>query len=415
MTVKSFPLPRRSVFDPPEDYSTGPAVQEVSLYDGRRAWLVRDHALVREVLGDARFSADRSRPNFAFSSPARVALERFAIPFVALDDPDHARIRRVFTKYFTLRKVEQLRCAIAEIVDGVVDELLALEPPIDFVRTVAVEVPGNVICHVLGIPPERKGVFMGLDAARNSLGTEGDAIEDASQQMLDFAAELIAAKRDEPADDLISKLVADHETEPRITETELLYSVRLLITAGHETTANMITLSVLGLLRRREQWDRLCGDPDLIPSAVEELLRWVSIFHISPMRLALEDVPLGNHVIPAGDGVIPCSAAANRDPAVFAEPDELDVTRDARGHVAFGFGIHQCLGQNLARVEISEVLAALTRRVPSLDLAVDASEIELRDYAFLSVTSAPVTWQPATPPGGPRPHDPGPRPTEGRP
>lgn len=393
MTAKAFPLPRRSVFDPPTEYSHGPGVQEMTLYDGRRAWLVRDHSLVREVLSDARFSADRSRENFAFSSPARVALERFAIPFVALDDPDHARIRRVFTKYFTVRRVEQLRGAIADIVNRVVDELLASEPPVDFVRTVAVEVPGNVICHVLGISPERKGVFMGLDAARNSLATGGDAIEDASQQMLDFAAELIAAKRAEPADDLISKLVADHAAEPKITETELLYSVRLLITAGHETTANMITLSVLGLLRQRDQWNRLRAEPELIPGAVEELLRWVSIFHTSPMRLALADVQLGEQLIPAGDGVIPCSAAANRDPEVFTEPDRLDVGRDARGHVAFGFGIHQCLGQNLARVEISEVISALTKRVPSLDIAVDPDEIKLRDYAFLSVVSAPVTWQ----------------------
>ncbi|OYO19678.1 cytochrome P450 [Enemella evansiae] len=389
----TFPMPRRSVYDPPAAYSEGPPVQEVELYDGRRVWLVRSHQLVREVLADPRYSADRARADFPFSSPARVALERFAIPFVAMDDPDHARIRRVFTKFFTVRRVEQLRGDIAGIVAAVVDELLASEPPVDFVRTVAVEVPGNVICRMLGIPPERKGVFMGLDNARNSLGTAGEAIEQASQEMLDFAAELIASKRSDPGDDLISQLVADEQTGEKLTETELLRSVRLLITAGHETTANQITLGVLGLLRSREQWQRLIDEPDLIPGAVEELLRWVSIFHISPMRVATADVELGGVRLTAGDGVIPCSAAANRDPDTFADPDRLDVGRDARGHVAFGFGIHQCLGQNLARVEIAEVLKALTSRIPSLDLAIPAEQVELRDYAFLSVTAAPVTWQ----------------------
>lgn len=393
MTPTTFPMPRRSVYDPPAAYSEGPPVQEVELYDGRRVWLVRSHKLVREVLADDRFSADRARADFPFSSPARVALERFAIPFVAMDDPDHARIRRVFTRYFTVRRVEQLRGDIAEIVAEVVDGLLTSEPPVDFVRTVAVEVPGNVICRMLGIPPERKGVFMGLDNARNSLGTAGDAIEQASQEMLDFAAELIASKRSDPGDDLISQLVADEQTGEKLTETELLRSVRLLITAGHETTANQITLGVLGLLRSREQWQRLIDEPELIPGAVEELLRWVSIFHISPMRVATADVELGGVRLTAGDGVIPCSAAANRDPDTFADPDRLDVGRDARGHVAFGFGIHQCLGQNLARVEIAEVLKALTSRIPSLDLAIPAEQVELRDYAFLSVTAAPVTWQ----------------------
>ncbi|OYO06733.1 cytochrome P450 [Enemella evansiae] len=388
----TFPMPRRSVYDPPAAYSEGPPVQEVELYDGRRVWLVRSHQLVREVLADPRFSADRARADFPFSSPARVALERFAIPFVAMDDPDHARIRRVFTKFFTVRRVEQLRGDIAEIVAAVVDELLASEPPVDFVRTVAVEVPGNVICRMLGIPADRKHVFMGLDNARNSLGTAGDAIEQASQEMLDFAAELIASKRRAPRDDLISQLVADEQTSEKLTESELLRSVRLLITAGHETTANQITLGVLGLLRSRDQWQRLVDDPGLIPGAVEELLRWVSIFHISPMRVATADVELAGVRLRAGDGVVPCSAAANRDPDAFPQPDRLDVGRDARGHVAFGFGIHQCLGQNLARIEIAEVLKALTQRIPSLDLAIPAEQIELRDYAFLSVTAAPVTW-----------------------
>ncbi|MFX4271486.1 cytochrome P450 [Propionibacteriaceae bacterium Y1685] len=387
-----FPLPRRSTFDPPAEYSDGVAVRTVRLYDGREAWLVTGYDEVRQVLSDPRVSADRRIESFPFSSPSRVALERADPSFITFDDPDHARIRRVLTKYFAVKRINAMRPLVEGIVADLLTELSASTPPVDFVTAFAVEVPARTICHLLGIPVSDRGFFQELDGRRNTLTTKPEDVRAATAEMLQLAGDLIETKRRSPADDLISRLVHSEEVSALSAE-ELLHAVRLLITAGHETTSNMIGLGLVTLLRHRSQWQELINDPTLIPAAVEELLRHISIFHISPTRVAKEAFALGGQTIKAGDGLICVAAAANRDPSVFENPDRFDIHRDARGHVAFGYGIHQCLGQPLGRLELTVVLENLTRRIPSLELAVPAEELEVSEYAFLRLKELPVTWQ----------------------
>jgi pentalenic acid synthase len=390
-TVPTFPLARRSAFDPPAEYSGPEKVRPVRLYDGRTAWLVVGYDEVREVLSNSLVSADRRREAFPFSSPSREALERADPSFVTFDDPDHARIRRVFTRYFAVRRIQAMRPVIQGIVDDLITELGRATRPVDFVRSFAVEVPARTICHFLGLPLSERRFFQDLDGRRNTLTTAPDDVRAATGQMLEFAARLIESKRTDPADDLVSQLVHSDAAEV-LTPEELLHAVRLLITAGHETTSNMIGLGLVTLLRHRDQWQELITDPALIPAAVEELLRYVSIFHISPTRLALEPFELGGRRIEPGDGLIPVTAGANRDAAAFEEPDRFDIHRDARHHVAFGFGIHQCLGQPLARLELTVVLENLTRRLPTIRLAVPAEELTVSEYSFLRLQELPVTW-----------------------
>lgn len=390
-TLPSFPLPRRSAFDPPAEYSAEEKVRKVRLYDGRTAWLVVGYDEVREVLSHPAVSADRRREEFPFSSASREALERADPSFVTFDGPDHARIRRVFTRYFAVRRIQAMRPVVAAIVDELIDDLLAAGPPVDFVPAFAAEVPARTICHFLGLPLDERGIFQELDGKRNLLGTAPDDVRDATGQMLELTARLIESKRAEPGDDLVSELVHGDAVEV-LTPEELLHAIRLLITAGHETTSNMISLGLVTLLRHLDQWQELIMDPALVPAAVEELLRYVSIFHISPTRLAVESFQLGDTMIEAGDGLIPVSAGANRDPQAFADPDRFDLHRGTRHHAAFGHGIHHCLGQSLARLELVVVLERLIDRLPGLRLAAAVEDLQVSEYSFLRLQSLPVTW-----------------------
>lgn len=389
--IPAFPLPRRSALDPPAQYSDGPKVRKVRLYDGRPAWLVSGYEEVRSVLSDPRVSADRRAEAFPFSSPSREALERADPSFITFDDPDHARIRRVFSRYFAVRRIGALRPHVEQITNDLVDGLARTGPPVDFIRAFAVEVPARTICHLLGLPLKGRGFFQQLDATRNSLTTDPDTVRVATQRMLGLAADLIETKRRNPADDLVSYLVHSDAVKVLSAE-ELLHAVRLLITAGHETTSNMIGLGLVTLLRHPTQWQELIADPTLIPATVEELLRYVSIFHISPTRIAKEAFELAGAWIEAGDGLIPVSAAANRDPSAFDDPDRFDIHRDARHHVAFGYGVHQCLGQPLGRLELNIALETLTGRIPTIRLAVGVDALEVQEYAFLKLKELPVSW-----------------------
>lgn len=390
-TLPLFPLARRSAFDPPAEYSADQKVRKVRLYDGRTAWLVVGYDEVREVLSHPAVSADRRREAFPFSSASREALERADPSFVTFDGPDHARIRRVFTRYFAVRRIQAMRPVVRGIVDDLIDDLQAAGPPADFVRDFAAEVPARTICHFLGLPLEERGIFQELDARRNLLATAPGDVRNATGLMLDLTNRLIESKRSDPGDDLVSELVHG-EAADVLTPEELLHALRLVITAGHETTSNMISLGLVTLLRHLDQWQELIMEPALVPTAVEELLRYVSIFHISPTRLAVESFQLGDTLIEAGDGLIPVSAGANRDPDAFEDPDRFDLRRGTRHHVAFGHGIHHCLGQSLARLELVVVLEQLISRLPGLRLAVAPEELRVSEYSFLKLDALPVTW-----------------------
>ncbi|SDS17932.1 cytochrome P450 [Jiangella sp. DSM 45060] len=394
--LPAFPMPRPTPFDPPAEYAAVRAaggLARVRLFDGRAAWLVTGYDEVRSLLADPRISADRTRPGFPFPTAGREALERSGRTFIQMDPPEHGRLRRVFTRYFAVKRIETLRPMVQEIVDELVSDLLTAGPPADLVPALALEVPARTICRVLGMPFEDRHRIQELDHRRNTLTTSPEDVRRATEEMLGYADALIARKQREPADDLVSALVADQLGGDTVTRDELIAAVRLLITAGHETTANMISMSIATLLRHPEQLRELRADPSLVPNAVEELLRYISIFHISPTRVATERIEIGGHVIEPGDGVIAAVAGANRDDTAFADAHRFDPRREARHHVAFGYGVHQCLGQPLARIELQTVLETVLRRIPSLRLATDADSLSVKEYAFLSLTALPVTWE----------------------
>lgn len=391
----TFPMRRESPLDPPSGYRRvreAGGLARVTLFDGRTAWLATGYDEVRALLSDPRISADRRHEGFPFPSPGRAALERSGRTFITMDPPEHGRLRRVFTRYFAVKRVEAYRPVVQEIVDDLVTGIEGLMPPVDLVTQLAREVPARTICRVLGIPVEDRHFFQSLDNKRNTLGTSPEAVRDATDEMLDYVARLIAEKQRSPDDGLVSALVHEQLAAGTITPDELIPAVRLLITAGHETTTNMIGLGVLTLLTHPEQLALLRSDAGLVPRAVEELLRYISVFYISPTRVATEPIEIAGQVIEAGDGVIPVVAGANRDPVAFPDPDTFDIRREARHHVAFGYGVHQCLGQPLARIELQVVVETLFRRIPTLRLAVSPERLTVKEYAFLSLVELPVTW-----------------------
>ena len=265
-----------------------------------------------------------------------------------------------------------------------------LGPPVDFVQAFAVPFASLAICHILGVPGSDSHRFEKLT---NLVFDPGSNLQDIVALLKDFRAYLarvIGEKRAEPGDDVLSQIIADNDFD----DDDLVGSAWLLFEAGHETTANMLSLSVLALLSEEDRWQRLQGDPAAIDAAAEELLRYLSIVPTSFVRTALEPVELGDVVVEAGQTVAVSLAAGNRDPVKFLDPDALDLGRDARGHLAFGYGPHMCLGQHLARLELRIALTKLVERFPSLRLAADAGEPEFFDGGrpVYGVRKLPVTW-----------------------
>ncbi|WP_035840946.1 cytochrome P450 [Kitasatospora azatica] len=374
-------------FDPPLAYQRPSA--RLSLWDGSPCWLLTGYQQVRAVLTDRRFSADARHPTFPFLAPGRREAVGEKPSFLRLDDPEHARLRKMMTTDFLIKRVDAMRPAIQRIVDDTLDAMIADGSPADLVSAYAFPVPSLVICDLLGVPYADHAFFQ--EQGRRLLDTAqpAEVFQDAIDRLTGYLTEIAAAKDGEP-DGIIAKLVARGD----LTADEVAANGLLLLLAGHETTANMTSLSTLALLRHPAQADRLRADPSLINGAVEELLRYLTIVHAGVPRVALEDVDLGDGVVVgAGEGVLCMLSTANRDQDLFGAGDELDIERDARRHLAFGFGVHQCLGQPLARAELQIALATLLRRLPTLHLAVPFEELSYRTEALIyGLRELPVAW-----------------------
>jgi cytochrome P450 len=389
-----FPAPRTHPFDPPQLVSelreSACPVGRVSLYDGTPAWLVTRYDDVRTVLGDARFS---TVGGWRFqSSASRAAAERAETSFTAMDPPQHTFYRRLLTRHFTVKRVELLRPAIETIVGSTLDEFLAGPRPADLVSGVALPIASRTMCHVLGVPYEDHQWYEERSEVRSLLDADPAEAEQATQDLLDYVDRLIERKLRSPGDDLTSRLTAELLEPGLVTRAELIAILRLLLTAGHETTGTMIGTGVLVLLQHPGQLDALRRDPALIGPAVEELLRYLSILHSSIVRVATVDVDLGGQRIRAGEGLIAAPAQANKDPRRFPQPDRFDIRRDTPGHVAFGFGVHQCIGQAIARLEMKIALGQVLDRLPALRLACDPAELLYETSNLIGVHALPVTW-----------------------
>jgi cytochrome P450 len=384
-------------FDPPPGLrvlQVEAPLTRVRLWDGSTPWLVTRYADQRALLADPRISADPSDPHFPHRGAGQRALLRQDRSFIVMDDPEHARLRRMVTATFAIKRVEALLPAIQTIVDGLIDDMLAGPTPVDLVSAFALPVPSLVICELLGVRYADHDFFQANTRILVNDKSTPEQVEMASQRLIDYLEGLVREKLTDPGEDVLSQL-AGRVNAGEISLRQAAAIGRLLLGAGHETTANMIALGTLALLEHPEQLAQLreADDPKQIAAAVEELLRFLTIAQSGRRRVAREDIEIGGQTIRAGEGVILPNDIANRDGTTFSEPDRLDLQRDARGHVAFGFGVHQCLGQPLARVELRVVYGTLYRRIPTLRLAVEFDEIPFKhDAAVYGVYELPVTW-----------------------
>ena len=390
----TFPTARQRPLDPPDElgrWRREAPLLRLAYPDGHLGWLATRFATVRAVLADPRFSNRAELTHVPVGRSAR-ELSSLRFPpgmFLRMDPPEHTRYRRLLAGQFTVRRMRLLEPRIARLAAGLLEEMAAAGPPADLVRAYALPLPSLVICELLGVPYRDHDRFQRDSATLLGLERGPEEKIAALDGLLAYLADLVRHKRDEPGDDLLSGLVATGG----LTEEEMTGVACLLLVAGHETTANMIALGTFTLLQHPDRLAAVRDDPDVATTAVEELLRYLTIVHIGPTRTALEDVELAGRTIRAGETVTVSLAAANRDPEWFDRPDELDVRRPPAPHLAFGHGVHQCLGQQLARIELRIALPALLRRFPGLRLAVPPGEVPMRtDMNIYGVHQLPVTW-----------------------
>ncbi|MFD9330852.1 cytochrome P450 [Streptomyces sp. NPDC060065] len=367
-------------------------VHRIAGTDGNPAWLVTRYDDVREALANPLLSLDK-RHALPGSYQGLALPPALDANLLNMDPPDHTRIRRMVVRAFTPRRIEQLRTPVRETADRLLDAL-GTHGGTDLIAAYAAPLPITVICDLLGIPDEHRrdfrvwtDVLVAPDPARPS------AAKEAVVAMLGFFTQLLAAKRKEPADDLLSDLIAVRDEGDRLTEDELMSLVFLILFAGYENTVQLIGNAVLGLLTHPDQLDALRANPDRLPAAVEEFARHEGPALLAIRRFPVQDVTIGSVTVPAGETVLLSLSAANRDPRRFTDPGRLDLGRDASGHLALGHGIHYCLGAPLARLETEIALSALLERLP--DLALDADPAELRWRPSLrarGLLALPVTY-----------------------
>ncbi|MEU6764365.1 cytochrome P450 [Streptomyces sp. NPDC046853] len=371
-------------------------VHRVAGPDGSPAWLVTRYDDVRAALADPQLSLDKSH-----ALPG--GYRGFALPpaldanLLNMDPPDHTRIRRLVVKAFTSRRVESLRAPIRHTADELLDAVQPLGRA-DLVAAYAAPLPITVICDLLGVPAGHRPDFRAwTDALITPDPARPQGAKEAVVAMLGFFTQLLAEKRKEPADDLLSDLIAVRDegegSQDRLTEDELMSLAFLILFAGYENTVQLIGNAALALLRHPEQLAALRTDPALIPAAVEEFSRYEGPALLAIRRFPLEDLTIGGVTVPAGETVLLSPSAANRDPRRFPDPDRLDITRDTTGQLALGHGIHHCVGAPLARLETATALAALVERFPRLALDVSPQELRWRpSMRARGLLALPVTF-----------------------
>ncbi|MFI6227583.1 cytochrome P450 [Micromonospora echinospora] len=388
-------------FSPPDRLNLDPRYAElrrdeplvrVQLPYGEPAWLATRHADVRMVLGDSRFSRAASAGR---DEPRNVPEQRES-GILGMDPPEHTRLRRVVAKAFTARRVEQLRPGTRRVAGELVDGMIAAGAPADLVVHLATPLPIRVICDLLGVPVTDQDRFhTWSEAIVSTTALSPERAREYVDNLLGYMAGLVEQRRTTPTDDLIGAMVRMRDSDgDRLSEDELVRLAAGLLAAGHETTVNQIPNLVYVLLTNPEQWARLCAEPGLVPSAVEELMRFVPLGATAAFpRYATEDVEVGGVLVRAGEPVVVSIHSANRDERVFTDADQIDLARPVNPHVAFGHGVHHCVGAQLARMELQVVLETLVERTPGLRLAVPEPELTWKTGLLVrGLTSLPVSW-----------------------
>jgi cytochrome P450 len=393
-----FTDPRTSPFTPltqaDRQRFNGP-VTRVRLPTGGWAWLVTRHADVREMLRHPGFSTDPTRPGFPMLRPLMPSdLDRPG-SFIRMDGAEHARFRRMLTAEFMIKSVRRIEPLIRQTVERALDAMRDAGPPADLVESFALPVPSMVICHLLGVPYQDHEFFQARSSTLLDRRTTAEQVSRAADELRDYLEALVDAKRaaHSRTGDLLSRLIAERLDTGELTQRELVGMALLLLIAGHETTANMIGLSTLLLLQYPDRLTALASDPSRAAGLVEELLRYLTIVRTGLPRVATTDVEIGGQRIGAGEGAIALLSLANRDGTVFDDADAFDPYREAHQHIAFGFGVHQCIGQPLARAELRIALVELARRFPALHAAASPADVPTRETSVVyGLVELPVTW-----------------------
>ncbi|MEV6671897.1 cytochrome P450 [Streptomyces sp. NPDC051172] len=387
----AFPLPHRDGLGPLPEFAelrrTRPCAR-IRLPSGDPAWLVTRYDDVRTVLADPRFSRSRATRG---TGPRFARVTTLPDSVLAADPPEHTRLRRLVAPAFTVRRVESLRQDVARLVDGLLDEVAEHDRPADLVPLFTRPLPLAVLCDLLGAPrQDGERLEAWCDALRNLTAVTDSAVTTAFDEMTGYLTGLIDAKRSHPADDLLSTLISAHDTGDRLTHGELVSFSLVLFAGGYGTTAERLAGMLHLLLEEPARYQYLTHAPDRIPRAVEELLRYAQTNVQANLRVVTEDVELGGVTLRAGDAVMAVNSSANHDEAEFDDPERLDFGRVHNPHLAFGHGVHHCVGAHLARVQLQEALAGLVRRLPALRAA--APPLWKTGLKTRAPRTLPVTW-----------------------
>lgn len=389
---------RRDSFSPTaelREIRESKGVREFTNAFGMQSFLITRHEDVKAILADhERFSNERP-VGFAGQAAQQPSEEEAASAragnLLGLDPPHHSRLRRMLTPEFTIRRMKRLEPRIVEIVDAQLDAMESAGPPVDLVENFALPIPSLVICELLGVPYDDREDFQRRSARQLDFSVPIPERIELQRQGRAYMTTLVARARRRPGDDILGMLVREHGDE--LTDDELIGVASLLLLAGHETTSNMLGLGVLALLRHPDQLAAVRDDPDAVGPAIEELLRWLSIVQTAIPRIAIADVEVAGVTIPAGTLVFPSMPSGNRDADFIDSPEVLDIRRGAPGHLAFGHGVHHCLGAPLARMEMRIAYPALLRRFPNLALAEDFADVAFRTWNFIyGLKSLEVSW-----------------------
>ena len=362
-----------------------------AMYHGQPAWIVSRYQDIRAALTDPRLSAETIPDSI---KPSSAADNNVPVIFARTDDPEHHRLRRMLTGNFTFRRCESMRPQIQELVDHFLGEMITKGPPADIVRDFGLPVPSLVIALLLGVPPEDLPLFQ----HHTTVGLDTRSSEEEKAHgfgaMYTYIQQLVYRKEREPTDDLISRLATEYIATGQLDHETAAMTGVIMMQAGHETTANMISLGTVALLEHPDIFKRLgqTDDHAVIANIVEELMRYLTIVHSQVDRVAIEELTIGGQLIRAGDWVLMNLPAANWDTEFVDNPEALDADRNTRGHLAFGYGVHQCIGANLARVEMQVAFATLARRLPGLKLAVSPGELRFKEADIYGMKELPVTW-----------------------
>ena len=394
----AWPFNRPAPLVPPAEYAELRQCcpfAKVTLYNGEQAWVATTSGAVRAVLASSGFSVTPRTPG-VYPAPSR-AFHDYALTkesFDKVDPPQHSVERRMLQKDFMLRRVQTYEPFLIRLTEELLDEMAAAPQPVDLVQRLGHVIPARVTCEMLGVPHsdadylrEQMAIFVSQNSTR-------EQITAALDNLYDYFRNVIEQKEARPADDLASRIVQEQILPRHLDYDRGAAMLNVLLMGGFDTTSSMIGLGTIVLLENPEQLAKLQADPSLWPSAIEELLRYLTIAHLTGARIATADVTIGDQHLKAGDGVFAALAAANRDPAVFENPDALDVTRSASRHVAFGFGVHQCIGQALARLELRIVMQRLFERFPDMSLVTTSTTVRLSSSSVVTPLEVLVNLYP---------------------